>query len=123
MALGREVFTRYVEGMYRTANFLAGLLAEGLGLPATYIADEFGELHCLGALVNTPAQTLGEGEVAAPGLPLHTDPTLFNINVQAGVRGLQFFVAGQWRDMPLIPNSAIVNVADDFEVGTRSNTW
>lgn len=106
----REVALRYYDAMDALAQAMLPLYAAALDLPAGY----FGPL-CDRPLTNLrfthyPPACYGANEF---GIAPHSDSSFFTLLAQNKVPGLQLRTTdGTWFDVPVIPDSFVVNTGD-----------
>lgn len=99
------------------------LMSEALGLHSSYILDSIGKAPVSDSLFcYYPRQLLNrkDGVPFTPqGLTPHTDISVLDFMLHNFTQGLQFFMEGQWRDVPIVhPYGLCVIVGDCLEVTT-----
>jgi isopenicillin N synthase-like dioxygenase len=112
-ALVDEFFSR----MHALANELMEVFSVGFGLPASTIADRFGERPLsLVKLIHYPPTPPGEAGVNA-----HHDAGFLTLLWQHGVEGLQAEnPEGRWIDVPPMDGGIVVNVGEMLQSMTAN---
>jgi isopenicillin N synthase-like dioxygenase len=107
----REAYTAYFEAMSALSRSLMCMFALGLGLPETFFDDKINDHISMFRVLSYPAQT----EPPLPGqmrAGAHSDYGSLTI-VRPDGPGLQVFnKAGQWVDVPHMPDAFAVNIGD-----------
>jgi len=108
----KEAYEGYYEVLERLANHLMSLMALALGLDENWFADKITD-HITSLTVNYYAEL---DEPAAPGVfrkGAHTDWGSLTILYHDGAAGLQIkSPEGIWEDVPVVPDSMVVNLGD-----------
>ena len=107
----QAAYTEYFEAMSDLSRSLMCMFATGLGLPETFFDDKIDKHISMFRVLSYPAQN----EPPLPGqmrAGAHSDYGSLTIVLPDGP-GLQVFnKAGQWVDVPQVPESLVVNIAD-----------
>lgn len=106
-----RVWTEYAEAMEQLAAALMELFALALGLDATYFADKIDQ-HISTMVANyyyppTVAPLPGQLRKGA-----HTDWGSLTILYQDDIGGLQVQQGDEWRDVPFVADSFVINIGD-----------
>ncbi len=106
---------RWMKEAAALADSLLELLAEGLGLAPDHITRLFGEQRMsLTKLIHYPATPQG-----AAGVNAHHDTGFLTLLAAGTVAGLQVEnQRGEWIDVPLIPDSLVVNLGEMLQAMT-----
>jgi len=92
------------------AQRLLPLYARALDLPADYFASRCDTPHATLRLTHYPPVEYGQDEY---GIAPHTDSSFFTLLAQNAQPGLQVRTpSGDWIDVPVIPDSFVVNTGD-----------
>jgi isopenicillin N synthase-like dioxygenase len=118
----REVYSQYYRVMERLASDVLRLFAAALALPERYFADKidrhFGVLRVLN-YPNQPQDPL-PGQLRAGEHSDYTTLTILRHEDEHRYGGLQVRNrAGEWVDVPLVPNSLVINLGDMMERWTN----
>lgn len=105
----RAMVLEFMARMGALADELMGVLAAGLGLPATTFTERFGERPLsLTKLISYPPTPPG-----AAGVNGHHDAGFLTLLWQHGVGGLQARNPdGEWIDVPPTPGAIVVNLGE-----------
>ena len=107
----RPVLERYYAIMEHLCKAMLPILAEALGLPATWFDEKVTE-HTALLLLNwyPPMETAPSPGQLRRGA--HTDYGAFTIVAAEQIPGLQILIDDQWVDVPAVPNGFVVNIGD-----------
>ncbi|XP_022141029.1 protein DMR6-LIKE OXYGENASE 1-like isoform X2 [Momordica charantia] len=111
----REILEEYCKRSIEMARELVRGISESLGLETCHLerAVDFESCSTLFAANFYPPYPQPE---LARGLPSHSDQCLLTLLLQNQISGLQILHQGNWVDVNPIPNSFLVNVADQLEI-------
>ncbi|KAL0564738.1 hypothetical protein V5O48_017299 [Marasmius crinis-equi] len=118
----RKTLEMYLDQVWTLVKELIQLTAEALGLPRNAFSrffDTDDNMQCFGKLVRYP--TVDTSDKASQGVGAHFDQGFLTILLQASEHpGLQVQnLAGQWIDVPPIPESFVVNFGRGLEFVTE----
>jgi isopenicillin N synthase-like dioxygenase len=111
----RQLVTRWMEQLGTLANELLKILSLGLGLDENHLTDYFGdEPMSLTKLISYPPTPEGQAGVNA-----HHDTGFLTILAAGSTPGLQVQnPSGEWIDVPVVPDSFVVNVGELLQAMT-----
>lgn len=109
----REDVAEYSRKMRGLSLKLLEAISESLGLEKDYIDKALGKHGQHMAINYYPP--CPEPELTY-GLPAHADPNAITILLQNQVPGLQVLHDGKWLTVNPVPNTFIVNIADQIQV-------
>ncbi|MEV4124905.1 2OG-Fe(II) oxygenase family protein [Nocardia sp. NPDC049707] len=107
----RETWSKYTHAMERLAADLMELFALALGLDPMFFADKIDQ-HISTIVANyyyPPTGTPLPGQLRKGE---HTDWGSLTILYQDDIGGLQVRHGDNWRDVPFVPNSFVINIGD-----------
>lgn len=119
ISLCSKISKEYCKEIHGMARKLLEAISESLGLEASYIDKAMGLDLGFQILIANLYPPCPQPELAM-GLPAHSDHGLLTILLQNGVDGLQLLHKGKWVNVKIIPNSFLVNTADQLEVNNLS---
>eukprot|EP00928_Gymnodinium_smaydae_P041435 TRINITY_DN28042_c0_g1_i1.p1 TRINITY_DN28042_c0_g1~~TRINITY_DN28042_c0_g1_i1.p1 ORF type:complete len:371 (-),score=27.20 TRINITY_DN28042_c0_g1_i1:309-1421(-) len=105
----REAVEEYYAEVEKLAHCMMGIFAQSLDLPPAFFSHGFAKggetlLRCL----HYPAV-----HATSPHrLHAHTDGTLLTILMQDLSGGLEVLINDEWRSVPAVPNTFVVNIGD-----------
>ena len=115
-----KVFSEYAREIGALMDRLFSLISRGLGLDKEYLKRRIGERPSLNCQANyyppcpKPELTMG--------LPYHNDFGSKAVLLQVeGVTGLQVIKDGKWLSVDPMPNTFVVNLADQIQVAIYPN--
>lgn len=114
----REVWTAYYSAMSDLCSRLMGLCALALGLDEDWFDGMFDQ-HRSNMLANYYPPQIQTPQVGQLRRGAHTDYGGLTILYSEDPSGLQVQTQGQWRDVPHVPGSFIVNIGDFLERWTN----
>ncbi|XP_041014518.1 2-oxoglutarate-dependent dioxygenase 19-like [Juglans microcarpa x Juglans regia] len=111
----REVSLDYCKRIREVARELLKAISMSLGLEPCYIEKATNLESGLQLFVANLYPPCPQPELAM-GLPPHSDHGLLTLLMQNGIDGLQTQHNGNWVNVNAIPNSFLVNIADQLEI-------
>lgn len=111
----RDLIGRWFRDLGALADRLLGVLSLGLGLDESHLVDYFGdEPMSLTKLISYPPTPVGQAGVNA-----HHDTGFLTVLAAGTTPGLQVEnPAGDWIDVPLVPDSFVINLGEIFQAIT-----
>lgn len=109
----RRVWLRYYEALTHLADDILAICALALDLPADWFRDKFDRRPSHLAVNYYPSQEHSEPSRQQLRQKAHTDIGAITLLLQADSGGLQVHHrSGTWIDVPVLPNSFVVNLGD-----------
>lgn len=112
----REVVEKYAEAAEKVCALVLEIVFEGLNLPPEFVDEYFKVKNNVMFLLRYPAVT----EQPVDGTPEHKDGNLLTLVAQGEVEGLEVWHDGDWRTVPAIKGSIVVNVGDILQVWSNN---
>lgn len=114
----RKENAEYIRKIGDLASILLSAISESLGLPSEYINEVYGEYSQYMAYNFYPACPNPEQTL---GLPGHSDPGGLTLLMQDDVGGLQVLHEDHWVVVRPVPNTLVINLGDQLQVGVRND--
>ncbi|KAL9174503.1 hypothetical protein ABFS82_02G056500 [Erythranthe guttata] len=111
----RGLLTEYCERSREVVTKLLKGISETLGLEETEVENAFNMSSSLRIFIANLYPRCPNPD-SALGMPPHSDHGLLTLVIQNGVGGLQIQHKGVWVNVNAIPNSILVNTADQLEI-------
>lgn len=109
----KATWQAYFDEMTRLSDDLLSLAARALELPPDWFADKFSRRPSHLAVNHYPGQTDRAPEEGQLRQKAHTDIGAITLLLQADTGGLQVFNRqGEWVDVPVLPDTYVVNLGD-----------
>ena len=110
-----ELSLEYCERTRGVARELLKAISESLGLEPFYIEKAMDLENGLQVFIGNLYLTCPQPKLAM-GMPPHSDHGLLSLVTHNGIGGFQLQHNGMWVNVNAIPNSFLVNIADQLEV-------
>ncbi|GFY94934.1 hypothetical protein Acr_10g0003190 [Actinidia rufa] len=115
LSIACEVAREYSTQIRELALELLKGISEGLGLEECYIEKAM-DLERGFQLFAVNFYPLCPKPELAMGIPPHTDYGLLTCLISNGIDGLQILRDGKWHNVKSLPDSILINVADQLEI-------
>jgi isopenicillin N synthase-like dioxygenase len=116
----RPVVEAYRDAVVAVSERLHQVMAVGLGLPASFFADQPGEMMYHLRLIHYPPRSRMTPAAGQWGCGAHTDYGTLTVLADDGVGGLQVRMrSGEWIDVDVPDGELVVNIGDLMAIWTN----